>query len=85
MWVFFDLISLMMLVFGTFLVVGTSSWFVVWLGLEVNMVSFISLIGGGRDGRASSCFKYFLVQVVGSLFLLFFVLLNEWLWFIRVE
>lgn len=65
-----------MLVYGVLIVLCSRSWFLVWIGMELNIVSYISLVG--RDGRlvCGSVFRYFLVQVVGSMFLLFFVIVG---------
>jgi NADH:ubiquinone oxidoreductase subunit 2 (subunit N) len=71
---------LIFLLVGTLFVLRSSSWFVVWLGLEINMMGFIPYVGG-RDGLVlGSIFKYFLVQVVGSIGLFFLGLFGRFYW-----
>lgn len=60
---------LIFIVFGTFLTLRRSSWFVAWLGLEMNMMGFIPFVGVRGKILSESVFKYFLVQAVGSLIL----------------
>jgi NADH-ubiquinone oxidoreductase chain 2 len=67
------------LVGGTLIAVTGSSWFVVWVGLEMNMMSFIPLVSLRRKVGSEALFRYFLVQVVGSL-LLFFIGVTGAIW-----
>nr|WDY17721.1 NADH dehydrogenase subunit 2 [Polydesmus sp. GZCS-2019] len=60
---------LILMVFGTFLTLSSSSWFVAWLGLEINMMGFIPFVGVRGKIMSESVFKYFLVQAIGSLIL----------------
>nr|YP_007317453.1 NADH dehydrogenase subunit 2 [Halicryptus spinulosus]CBK55566.1 NADH dehydrogenase subunit 2 [Halicryptus spinulosus] len=57
---------------STILVFGSSVWFTMWLGLEINMLSFVVLLISGESMRESEAgIKYFLVQVLGSILFLF--------------
>nr|YP_009915391.1 NADH dehydrogenase subunit 2 [Palaemon adspersus]QLM01580.1 NADH dehydrogenase subunit 2 [Palaemon adspersus] len=59
------------LMMGTFISISSSSWFVAWLGLELNLLSFIPLITSKRNTFSSeAALKYFLVQTLGSATLL---------------
>nr|YP_009328069.1 NADH dehydrogenase subunit 2 [Euborellia arcanum]APD14843.1 NADH dehydrogenase subunit 2 [Euborellia arcanum] len=59
------------LVFGTLLTLSAETWFLAWVGLELNMVSFIPLLVGKHNSLGSEvALKYFLVQSVSSLILL---------------
>lgn len=69
MWVFLKFSYLILIVFGTFLTLRSSSWFVAWLGLEINMMGFIPFVGVRGKIISERVFKYFLVQAIGSLIL----------------
>jgi NADH-ubiquinone oxidoreductase chain 2 len=67
------------LVISSFICFISSGWFGIWLGLELNIMGFLFLIGaGGYLGFwgiwRSRVMGYFFIQVVGSLLLLFFFL-----------
>nr|UGW52809.1 NADH dehydrogenase subunit 2 [Isocladus armatus] len=56
---------------GVLLAIVSESWFGVWTGLEMNLLSFIPLIMiAGDKGAIESGLKYFLVQACGSLVVL---------------
>nr|WIM51589.1 NADH dehydrogenase subunit 2 [Corythalia opima] len=49
------------------IVLEGQDWFLVWLGLEINMMSFLMLIYRRYDvGVIESCMSYFFIQSVGS-------------------
>lgn len=49
------------------LVVSGDDWFMVWLGLEVNMIMFIVLVFEKNDIlRSEFCLKYYFIQRLGS-------------------
>nr|YP_009159451.1 NADH dehydrogenase subunit 2 [Palaemon serenus]AKQ09496.1 NADH dehydrogenase subunit 2 [Palaemon serenus] len=59
------------LVAGTLIATSSSSWFVAWLGLELNLLSFIPLVSSSYNTFSSeAALKYFLVQALGSATLL---------------
>lgn len=65
------LLFLSVLVFSIFLVISSPTWFGAWVGLEVNLMSFIPVMLDRRNLiRVESCLKYFLVQAFSSLILL---------------
>nr|YP_010316548.1 NADH dehydrogenase subunit 2 [Leucauge wulingensis]ULD67691.1 NADH dehydrogenase subunit 2 [Leucauge wulingensis] len=47
-------------------VLGCDSWFLLWFGLEVNMISFIAVIYSRSLMSIEGCMKYFFIQSVGS-------------------
>lgn len=69
LWVIKGVIYGVFIMLGTFLTLRSSSWFVVWIGLEMNIIGFIPLVGVSGMVRSESIFKYFLIQVVGSIML----------------
>jgi len=49
------------------LVIRRDDWFLVWLGLEINIISYIILVYKRYIVNCiESCFKYFFIQSVGS-------------------
>nr|BCD33816.1 NADH dehydrogenase subunit 2 [Geothelphusa aramotoi]BCD33817.1 NADH dehydrogenase subunit 2 [Geothelphusa aramotoi]BCD33818.1 NADH dehydrogenase subunit 2 [Geothelphusa aramotoi]BCD33819.1 NADH dehydrogenase subunit 2 [Geothelphusa aramotoi] len=55
------------LILGIFLSISSPSWFGIWIGLELNMLSFIPLISIKMNSHFSeSALKYFLIQALGS-------------------
>lgn len=61
------------LIAGSFLVIISSSWPVLWLGLEINIFSFVLFLS------RSSAIKYFLIQVVASLLLIWGAIYSFWI------
>nr|YP_010952839.1 NADH dehydrogenase subunit 2 [Tetraloides nigrifrons]WMQ53259.1 NADH dehydrogenase subunit 2 [Tetraloides nigrifrons] len=55
------------LTLGTFLSISSSSWFGAWIGLELNLLSFIPLISLKKNFFLSeAALKYFLIQALAS-------------------
>ena len=55
------------LLLGTGLAASSTSWFGAWIGLELNLLSFIPLISTKRNQYSSeAALKYFLIQALGS-------------------
>lgn len=63
-----------------FLTVRCNDWILVWVGLEINIISFISLIFIRISRGVEACIKYFFIQRLGSgiLIIIFYL---EFLWF----
>ena len=68
----YQLIFYIFLFIGTILACSSNSWFLAWLGLEVNLIMLIPLIIIKFDRITSeAAIKYFLAQAVGSILLIF--------------
>nr|UFZ13216.1 NADH dehydrogenase subunit 2 [Neochauliodes tonkinensis] len=64
------------LILGTLLAVSSNSWLGAWMGLEINLLSFIPLMSNLKNILSNeSALKYFLVQALASSILLFSVIL----------
>nr|YP_010225777.1 NADH dehydrogenase subunit 2 [Propsilocerus sinicus]UDD74654.1 NADH dehydrogenase subunit 2 [Propsilocerus sinicus] len=75
---------LITLISGTLLTISSSSWFGAWMGLEINLLSFIPLMMSTNNLFSSEAsLKYFLTQALASSILLFsiilFFMLNNWM------
>nr|WEP25210.1 NADH dehydrogenase subunit 2 [Euwallacea interjectus] len=77
MFKFFKLLFSMTLVMGTIISISSMSWFYSWLGLEINLLSFIILMKTPNSKYSSeSISKYFMVQAMASFILLFSIMLS---------
>nr|ASS30692.1 NADH dehydrogenase subunit 2 [Stemonopa insignis] len=57
---------------GTILSISAPSWFGAWIGLELNLLSFIPLITKNKNQYSSeAALKYFLIQALGSALIIF--------------
>nr|YP_010385002.1 NADH dehydrogenase subunit 2 [Plagusia squamosa]UPL65012.1 NADH dehydrogenase subunit 2 [Plagusia squamosa] len=55
------------LLLGSIITISSTSWFTAWVGLELNMMSFIPLIAIKMNSYSSeAALKYFLIQALGS-------------------
>lgn len=52
------------------LILGSDDWFIIWIGLEINIFRFIVVIVNNNGIEIESCIKYFFVQSLGSSLLL---------------
>nr|YP_009383599.1 NADH dehydrogenase subunit 2 [Zelandoperla fenestrata]ARS43772.1 NADH dehydrogenase subunit 2 [Zelandoperla fenestrata] len=71
------LLFLLTLVSGTFLAISANSWFGAWIGLEINLLSFIPLMTNSKNLLSTEAsLKYFLIQALASATLLMIVILS---------
>lgn len=65
---------------GIIISVSSSSWYGIWLGLEINLLSFVPLISHSLNQRITeAALKYFLVQAIASnIFLLRILILHDY-------
>nr|YP_010016396.1 NADH dehydrogenase subunit 2 [Perlomyia isobeae]QOI73902.1 NADH dehydrogenase subunit 2 [Perlomyia isobeae] len=62
---------------GTLIAVSANSWFGAWIGLEINLLSFIPLMTNVNNlTTTEAALKYFLIQAIASATLLFSVILT---------
>nr|WGO62307.1 NADH dehydrogenase subunit 2 [Pseudandraca sp. 1 MD-2023a] len=66
---------LFILFFSTFIAISSNSWFGCWIGMEINLLSFIPLISNSNNLLTSeAALKYFLTQALASINFLFIIL-----------
>nr|YP_009743901.1 NADH dehydrogenase subunit 2 [Orecta lycidas]QIE12675.1 NADH dehydrogenase subunit 2 [Orecta lycidas] len=66
-----------MLFFSTMISISANSWFGCWIGLEINLLSFIPLISNSNNLLSSEAsMKYFLTQSIASMNFLFSILIK---------
>nr|AOV93962.1 NADH dehydrogenase subunit 2 [Notonagemia analis scribae] len=68
---------LFILFFSTMISISSNSWFGCWIGLEINLLSFIPLISNSNNLLSSEAsLKYFLTQSIASMNFLFSILVK---------
>nr|YP_009759741.1 NADH dehydrogenase subunit 2 [Phauda flammans]QIQ56353.1 NADH dehydrogenase subunit 2 [Phauda flammans] len=71
---------LFILFFSTLISISSNSWFGCWIGLEINLLSFIPLISNPNNMMMSEAsLKYFLTQTIASINFLFMILMKMFL------
>nr|WIL10250.1 NADH dehydrogenase subunit 2 [Papilio paris] len=65
------------LIFSTLISISSNSWLGCWIGLEINLLSFIPLISNHKNLLSSEAtMKYFLTQAIASINFLFSILIK---------
>nr|YP_009826190.1 NADH dehydrogenase subunit 2 [Scythris sinensis]QBY40006.1 NADH dehydrogenase subunit 2 [Scythris sinensis] len=65
------------LFFSTLISISSNSWFGCWIGLEINLLSFIPLLSNSNNLLSSEAsLKYFLTQSIASINFLFIIILT---------
>nr|YP_009938302.1 NADH dehydrogenase subunit 2 [Lethe helle]QNU07721.1 NADH dehydrogenase subunit 2 [Lethe helle] len=68
------------LFFSTLISISSNSWLGCWIGLEINLLSFIPLITNPNNlMNSEASLKYFLIQTIASINFLFSIILNLFL------
>nr|QHO05152.1 NADH dehydrogenase subunit 2 [Cheiracanthium triviale] len=71
------LLFLFMYIISFVLVLSCNDWFILWLGLEMNMICYIMLIYKRYNlMNLESCYKYFFLQSLSSAFFLMLLFIN---------
>ena len=69
---------LTVLIISTFIIMSSSNWIILWLSIEVNLMSIIPLIlTTNKNNELEAATKYFLVQATGSIILLISVFISN--------
>nr|YP_009630613.1 NADH dehydrogenase subunit 2 [Rhopalopsole bulbifera]QBR55133.1 NADH dehydrogenase subunit 2 [Rhopalopsole bulbifera] len=64
------------LILGTLIAISSNSWLGAWMGLEINLLSFIPLMTNNKNlTTTEAALKYFLVQAIASATLLFSIIM----------
>nr|WMX20525.1 NADH dehydrogenase subunit 2 [Leucoptera malifoliella] len=69
------LFFLFIIINSTMISISANSWFGCWIGLEINLLSFIPLISNVNNLLSSeAALKYFLIQSISSMNLMFLII-----------
>nr|YP_009351677.1 NADH dehydrogenase subunit 2 [Ruptitermes arboreus]AQP30379.1 NADH dehydrogenase subunit 2 [Ruptitermes arboreus] len=72
------ILLLITLVMGMLVSISSNSWLGAWMGLEINLMSFIPLMSNVKNMyNTEASLKYFIVQVLASATLLFMVVMKS--------
>nr|UXG57129.1 NADH dehydrogenase subunit 2 [Bactrocera sp. 'yunnanensis'] len=61
---------------GTMITVSANTWLSAWMGLEINLLSFIPLMNNNNLMSTEASLKYFLTQAMASAVLLFAIMMG---------
>nr|YP_010249647.1 NADH dehydrogenase subunit 2 [Nothochrysa sinica]QTT60766.1 NADH dehydrogenase subunit 2 [Nothochrysa sinica] len=71
-----NIIFMMTLSIGTIISISSNNWLGAWMGLEINLLSFIPLMNNLKNSMSTEAsLKYFLVQALASSILLFSIIM----------
>nr|YP_010580840.1 NADH dehydrogenase subunit 2 [Bruchidius siliquastri]UZT27025.1 NADH dehydrogenase subunit 2 [Bruchidius siliquastri] len=74
---FYKILFINTLILGTLITISSYSWFSMWLGLEINLLSILPLMAGPKNLYPSeAAMKYFITQALASLILLFTIIIT---------
>nr|UAM91047.1 NADH dehydrogenase subunit 2 [Euura bridgmanii] len=74
----FKLLFFMILIFSTIMVINSNSWINAWMGMEINLLSFIPLMLMNKQKKMSnSTMLYFIVQSMASSLILLTTMLMK--------
>nr|QUJ10153.1 NADH dehydrogenase subunit 2 [Tropidothorax sinensis] len=69
---------LSIMIISTLMVISSDSWLGMWMGMEMNLMSFIPFISKSKNKKSSQgMIIYFLAQSMGSIMFLFSILMNK--------
>nr|UGS80530.1 NADH dehydrogenase subunit 2 [Teliapsocus conterminus] len=73
-----NIIFLVMTMFGSIMSISSMNWFSAWLGLEINLISFVPLIVNNKNNSITeAAMKYFVIQASASAMFIFICLVNS--------
>nr|YP_010240536.1 NADH dehydrogenase subunit 2 [Nothybus sumatranus]QQV73778.1 NADH dehydrogenase subunit 2 [Syneches medoganus]QTF87877.1 NADH dehydrogenase subunit 2 [Nothybus sumatranus] len=78
----------LILMMSTLITISSNSWLSAWMGLEINLLSFIPLMSDNQLMSTESSLKYFLTQALASMVLMFaviIIMLNNLMFIIKQD
>nr|YP_010994957.1 NADH dehydrogenase subunit 2 [Cletus schmidti]WOZ13965.1 NADH dehydrogenase subunit 2 [Cletus schmidti] len=68
----------LMIIISSLITLSSGNWLGMWMGLEMNLMSFIPFISKNKNKKSSKAMMiYFLTQSIGSIVLLFSIMINS--------
>nr|YP_010463240.1 NADH dehydrogenase subunit 2 [Iphicrates gressitti]UUJ37764.1 NADH dehydrogenase subunit 2 [Iphicrates gressitti] len=75
---FSKLLFIIMLILSTIISISSKTWIGMWMGMEMNLMSFIPILAKSKNKKSSkSIMIYFLVQSISSVIMLFFIMMSK--------
>nr|YP_009971682.1 NADH dehydrogenase subunit 2 [Hymaea magna]QNG56366.1 NADH dehydrogenase subunit 2 [Hymaea magna] len=73
---FYKILFFNSMILGTLISISSYSWFSMWMGLEINLLSIIPLMNSSKNMfPAESSLKYFITQAMASTIILFSIIM----------
>nr|UGS80217.1 NADH dehydrogenase subunit 2 [Dypsocus coleoptratus] len=67
-----NILFILLTILGSLISISSSSWLIAWMGLELNMLSFVPLLAGNKSVYSTeAAMKYFIVQSAASALFIF--------------
>jgi len=63
--------SFLLLLISTIIAISSTNWIIIWISIEINLLSFIPLLILKKGGNEQSVILYFLSQALGSAIFIF--------------
>nr|UPL65247.1 NADH dehydrogenase subunit 2 [Physopelta sp.] len=74
---FKKMMFLMMMLMSTLITMSSTNWIGMWMGLEINLMSFIPFMSKNKNKNSSQAMMiYFLTQSIGSMIMMFSIMMN---------
>nr|AML26344.1 NADH dehydrogenase subunit 2 [Hydrophilidae sp. BMNH 1274343] len=74
----YKILFLTSLIMSTLITISSQSWLGMWIGLEINLLSFIPLMNEKKNMMSTeSSIKYFIIQALASTVILMSIILNS--------
>nr|QIK50390.1 NADH dehydrogenase subunit 2 [Chorosoma macilentum]UPL65611.1 NADH dehydrogenase subunit 2 [Chorosoma sp.] len=71
------LLFLSIIMVSTLITISSQNWMGMWMGLEINLMAFIPFISKSKNKMSSKAMMiYFLTQSIGSILMLFSIIMN---------
>lgn len=75
---FYKIVFVNSLIIGSIITISSHSWIIIWIGIELNIISFIPLIYNKKSIYSrEATIKYFIVQTLASTILIFSIIIIE--------
>nr|YP_009441643.1 NADH dehydrogenase subunit 2 [Monotoma quadricollis]AOY39162.1 NADH dehydrogenase subunit 2 [Monotoma quadricollis] len=75
MFKFYKLLFFNSMILGTLISISSYSWFSMWMGLEINLLSIIPIFNNKNSFSSESSIKYFITQAMASMTLLLSIIM----------
>nr|YP_010882206.1 NADH dehydrogenase subunit 2 [Stheneboea repudiosa]WID87120.1 NADH dehydrogenase subunit 2 [Stheneboea repudiosa] len=73
-----NLMFFTILIMSIMISISSNSWFTMWMGMEINMMSFMPLIMNQKNILSKeSALTYFLIQTIASMLMIMSIMMNE--------
>nr|YP_010463188.1 NADH dehydrogenase subunit 2 [Bochrus foveatus]UUJ37712.1 NADH dehydrogenase subunit 2 [Bochrus foveatus] len=77
---FMKLMFIIIMMLSMLISISAKNWIGIWMGMEINLMSFIPFISKSKNKKSSkSMMIYFLTQSIGSILMLFSILMMKFL------